>query len=229
MCKPNHCRFNLMVGLGRSSEESAVPLDGGEVLSLRASRLCRLCAVADQGLQHTDLKPAGNFTAMKMRPCCVWTPWRESPCISLWNGRQINETHVARWASCINDLLPAAGSLCNFMLLLQGEISRRECDSSQCFAVCLGCLVAQGLRFFVLIFKVPRGLHPRCIFELLIPCIPFQSWWLGGRDLGPESFLKWACWEYTVSFPLEYWLCGIFPSRAQMCDKFSIFKNMFST
>lgn len=71
------------------------------------------------------------------------------------------------------------------------RLAEGSVNSSQCFAIYLSCLVAQGLRFFMLIFKVPRGLHPKCIFELLMPCIPFQSWRLGERDFGPEGFLKW--------------------------------------
>lgn len=30
---------------------------------------------------------------------------------------------MARWATCINDLLPAAGLQCNFVVLLQEEIA----------------------------------------------------------------------------------------------------------
>lgn len=119
LAKTNPCRFNLWWCVWAGALKKVL----FPWMSLRASRSWRLCAVTDQRLQHKDLKSAGNSIAMKMRWCCVWISWWESPGIYLWNVRQINEIHVAHWAACINDLLPVAGSQCSFVLLLQEEIA----------------------------------------------------------------------------------------------------------
>lgn len=93
------------------------------------------------------------------------------------------------WATWVHDFLPAASLLCSFATVARGRLAEGSV-TLLCFAICFSCLLAQGWRFFKLIFKGPRVLHPKCIFELLMPCIPFQFWRLGERNLGPEGFLK---------------------------------------
>jgi len=219
-----------MICSGRRSEERVISLgllNCDEVLLLQASRLCSPCAVIDQRLQFKDLKPLSTLLWWKWDHALFEFPGDNHDAYRC-EMAHIKETHAVHWVTCITGLLPTAGSLCSCVFLLQGEISRRECDSSQCFAICLSCLLAHALGFFTLIFKVPRELHPKCIFELLMPCIPFQSWQLGERDSGPKGFLKWN----ESAQNLFLWSTGCVKcssSRAQMCHKFSILKNVRST
>lgn len=93
------------------------------------------------------------------------------------------------WTTWVHDSLPAASWLCSFAIVARRRLAEGSV-TLLCFAIHLSCLLAQGWRFFKLMFKGPRVLHPKCIFELLMPCVPFQSWRLGERNLRPEGILK---------------------------------------